>query len=199
MNCHHIRFQSIYLAVLLALLFAPMAVADEARPHNQAEGDNPQLDEAALQGIKTKPAEAAAGGSTEQAQAKTPDWNKLEPVVEKLVLEYYPKAKIKKGKDQLHVEFKARPYDIPSTNKTELGPDWSGLVFDMDLKQGPYAGVHAVPKKFNEYSFYVVELYAPYSKQYDRHLLTRICYPFDVPQEFLKRFKKLVDDFDQFL
>jgi hypothetical protein len=182
-------------AVVIALALAvvsPIALADEAK-HNYAEGDNPNLDEAALQGTKK------ASNPADQATAATPHWDKLSAMVRNLVLEFYPKAKIKESKNQLHAEYKSRMYDITSTNKTELGPDWGGLVFDMELKQGPYAGVDAVPKKFNEYSYYHVELFAPYSKQYDRHLLTKIYYPFDVPQDFLKRFKKLVEDFEQYM
>lgn len=193
-------------------------LAQEKRPHNQAEGDNPALDELVIQGIK-KPDEKSAeknsasnkGGERKEDSAQDrnadqaggpaadPNWSKLEGAVEKLVIEFYPKAKIKKTKDHMHVEYKSRPYDVPSTHKQDIGPEWSGIVFDMELKQGPYVGVDAVPKKFNEYSYYVVELYAPYSKKFDRHLLTRISYPFDVPPDFLKRFKNLVDEFDQCL
>ena len=46
-----------------------------------------------------------------------------------------------------------------------------------------------VAKKFNEYSTFHVELFAPYSKKFDCHLLSRVLYPFDVTQELLKRLK----------
>lgn len=179
------------IATIFMIAATAQALAEDAKPaHNLAEGDNPGLDEKALQGQNKNNA-----NSSDQAA----NWSVLSSTVEKLVKEYYPKAKIESKNQLLHVSFKGRPYILPSTNKEEIGPDWGGLVFDMELKDGPYAGVHQVPKKFNEYSFYNVELFAPYSKKYNRHLLTRICYPFDTAPEFLKRFKKVVEDFEQYL
>lgn len=182
-------------ALVLTISQVQPASAGEKPDHNLAEGDNPGLDEKALQGIKK-----ASPESEPKTVDETPaNWASLSSVVEKLVKEYFPKAKFKNGPEQMHVAYKAKPFILPSTNKEEQGPDWGGIVFDMELKKGTYAGVHQVPKKFNEYSFYSVELFAPYSQKVDRHLLTRICYPFDVPPEFLKRFKKVVEDFDQYL
>lgn len=154
--------------------------------HNLAEGDNPQLDEVSLQ-----------SNSKTADKSSVKGWDSYSKLVEGLVREYFPKAKIKQSATHLHVEFKSRPYDIPSINKIEQGPDWGGILFDIDLKDGQYSGVHAVPKKFNEYSYYHVMLYAPYSTKLNKHLETRIAYPFDVPPDFLKRFIFLVENFDQ--
>jgi len=182
---------TVMIAAILLAIGSP-GYSEDAKPsHNLAEGDNPALDEKALQG-DSKAKETSS-------QSTAPNWSSLSSTVEKLVREYYPKAKIQNGKEQMHVLYKNKPFILPSTNKEEQGPDWGGIVFDMELKEGPYAGVHQVPKKFNEYSFYSVELFAPYSQKYNRHLLTRICYPFDVAPEFLKRFKKVVEDFEQYL
>lgn len=205
---------SVALLAALTLSLNPVA-AEEAKPaHNLAEGDNPALDEKALQAENSetnpseqnsqssaKPGSTTSGGATANSNSAgaIANWSSLDSIVEKLIREYYPKAKIKPGTDKIYVEYKAKPCILPSTNKQEQGPDWGGVVIDMQLQKGPYAGVHQVPKKFNEYSYYSVELYAPYSQKYDCHLLTRICYPFDVPQEFLKRFKKVVEDFEQYL
>ena len=205
---------SVALLAALMLSLNPVA-AEETKPaHNLAEGDNPALDEKALQAENSatnssdqssqpgaKPGSTTSGGATANSNSAgaIANWSSLDSIVEKLIREYYPKAKIKPGTDKIYVEYKAKPYILPSTNKQEQGPDWGGVVIDMQLQKGPYAGVHQVPKKFNEYSYYSVELYAPYSQKYDCHLLTRICYPFDVPQEFLKRFKKVVEDFEQYL
>lgn len=175
--------------VLGSLVFfqASCALAKDAT-HNVAEGDNPKLDEASLQ------AQNKTADSTSTAQK---GWDVYMKLVEGLVKEFYPKAKIKKTSSHLHVEFKSRPYDIPSINKVEPGVDWGGILFDMDLKDGQYSGVHAVPKKFNEYSYYHVMLYAPYSSRLNKHLETRIVYPFDVSPEFIKRFVSLVENFEQ--
>ncbi|MBX3073786.1 hypothetical protein KF913_07660 [Candidatus Obscuribacterales bacterium] len=202
----------VVLSATLLISVNPVA-AEGAKPaHNLAEGDNPALDEKALQDENSGAATPASNGTTSSnttsngtatgvaaSDRAVANWTSLDSIVEKLIREYYPKAKIKPGADKIYVEYKAKPYILPSTNKQEQGPDWGGVVIDMQLQKGPYAGVHQVPKKFNEYSFYSVELYAPYSQKYDCHLLTRICYPFDVPQEFLKRFKKVVEDFEQYL
>ena len=181
------------IALLVLVLLTPVgAYADGPRPHNQAEGDNPALDEAASQGAKKSDGRVVTG----KQDPANPDWDNLQNTMTKLVLEFYPKAKIKKGKDKIHYEFKNRMYDNPSTNKVEQGPDWGGLMLDVELKQGQYMGVDQVPKKFNNLSYYICELYAPYSKLFDRHLYTRFCYAFDAQPEFIKRLKNLVDEFD---
>lgn len=181
-------------AVALAVSFSIMAMlpvfSDEPK-HATAEGDNPALNEGALQ--NTKPAQDATTSSAA-------NWQKLSDMFEKLTKEFYEKAKVKKAKDVIHAEYKVRPWEInTASNKFEDGPNWGGILYDVKLQGGPYAGVHVVPKKFNEYSTFHVELFAPYSKKFDCHLLSRIAYPFDVDQEFLKRFKKLVEDFEQYL
>lgn len=171
--------------VLVTLLHVTVIQAKDSE-HNLAEGDNPKLDEVSLQSNSKTPVGTNVKG-----------WASYSRLVEGLVLEYFPKAKIKQTSTHLHVEFKSRPYDIPSVNKVEQGPDWGGILFDMDLKDGQYSGVHAVPKKFNEYSYYHVMLYAPFSTKLNKHLETRIAYPFDVPPDFLKRFVSLVENFEQ--
>ncbi len=182
-----LRHKIIFLMCLVFISCSTGARAKE-NEHNLAEGDNPNLNEVSLQN-KNKTTDGTIAGQSE-------GWNSYTKLVEGLVKEYFAKAKIKKENNHLHVEFKSRPYDIPSLNKVEQGPDWGGIIFDMDLKDGQYTGVHAVPKKFNEYSFYHVMLYAPYSKKLDKHLQVRIAYPFDVPPEFLKRLTALVENFD---
>lgn len=181
------------IALVGAILLVPLnsAIADVPK-HATAEGDNPALNEGALQ--NTKPAQ---DGSVSAASA---NWQRLSDMFEKLTKEFYEKAKLKKAKDSIHAEYKVRPWEInTASNKFEDGPNWGGILYVVKLQSGPYAGVHVVPKKFNEYSTFHVELFAPYSKKFDSHLLSRIAYPFDVDQEFLKRFKKLVEDFEQYL
>ncbi len=174
------------LVLSLIGFFSFTIVSAKDREHNLAEGDNPKLDEVSLQMN-----EKTSDSSTQKG------WSSYIKLVEGLVKEFYPKAKIKQSPTHLHVEFKSRPYDIPSLNKIEPGVDWGGILFDMDLKDGQYSGVHAVPKKFNEYSYYHVMLYAPYSAKLNKHLEARIVYPFDVPPDFLKRFVSLIENFDQ--
>lgn len=184
------------VAALMLFSLGPQTacLADEPK-HATAEGDNPNLNEGALQ--NTKPGQE---GSTKAEAASAANWQKLSSMFENLTKEYFAAAKLKKGKDSIRAEYKVRPWEINTASKVyEDGPNWGGILYDVKLQSGPYAGVHVVPKKFNEYSVFSVELFAPYSKKFDCHLLSRISYPFDVNQDFLKRFKKLVEDFEQYL
>lgn len=174
------------------VLVLPLPSFAEDAKHATAEGDNPNLNEGALQ--HTRPGQDGSATSTQA------NWQKLSDMFENLTKEYYEKAKLKKAKNGIHAEYKVRPWEINTAGHVyENGPDWGGILYDVKLQSGPYAGVHVVPKKFNEYSVFSVELFAPYSKKFECHLLSRISYPFDVPQDFLKRFKKLVEDFEQYL
>ncbi|MGD9682945.1 MAG: hypothetical protein AB7W16_17290 [Candidatus Obscuribacterales bacterium] len=119
--------------------------------------------------------------------------------IKELTAEFYPKAKIKSKGDNLHIEFKTRPFEVPASGAVEPGPEWGGILVDVELKDGPYQGKDAVPKKFNEYSFYHVVLMAPYSKSHDCHLLTRVAYPFDKSAEYVRQLGEIVDDLDSYL
>lgn len=187
---------AVSISLAFSFLFSPALPSFADAPgHATAEGDNPGLNEGALQ--HTKPGQE---GSTSAAASAPANWQKLSDLFENLTKEFYAKAKLKKAKDTIHAEYKVRPWEInTASNVFEDGPNWGGILYDVKLQSGPYAGVHVVPKKFNEYSTFHVELFAPYSKKFDCHLLSRISYPFDVNQEFLKRFKKLVEDFEQYL
>lgn len=136
---------------------------------------------------------------TKDTRSSVLDSSKLYKQVRALVKEYFPKAKVKEKDNQLLVEYKTRPYVIASTNKIEKGPKWGGILFEMKLLKGKYTGIHSVPKKFNEYSFFHVVLMAPYSEEKDCHLLTRITYPFDVPPEFLKRLTAITNKFETYM
>lgn len=180
-NC--LMWASLFL--MISFLHVTVVHAKDSE-HKLAKGDNPKLDEVLIR-ANTKDSDSTA----------VKGWASYSKLMEGLVREYFPKAKIKLSSMRLQVEFRIRSYDIPSINKIEQGPDWGGILFDMDLKDGQYSGVYTVPKKFNQYSYYHVMLYAPYSIKLNKHLETRIAYPFDVPPDFLKRFISLVENFDQ--
>jgi len=119
--------------------------------------------------------------------------------IKDLTTEFFPRAKIKSKGNRMHIEFKTRPYEVPATGAVEPGPEWGGILVDVELIEGPYKGKDAVPKKFNEYSFYHVVLMAPYSQTHDCHLLTRIAYPFDKSAEYVKQLGEIVNDLDTYL
>ncbi|HEY9784844.1 MAG TPA: hypothetical protein V6D17_05535 [Candidatus Obscuribacterales bacterium] len=178
-----------------ALLAAAIAQLSPALAGDKSvtrlEGDNPNMRE-------PLPGDDSSAKSIRKPR-KNADWNKLSDAFEKLVLEYYPKAQIEKKSNSLHAELKVKPYQNATTLRWERGPGRNGILLDVSLVPGIYTGVHAVPKKFNEYTGYYVILYAPYSKDYDRHLLTRLAYPYDAPEEFQIRIQKLVNEFEKHL
>lgn len=139
-----------------------------------------------------------AGAGTEGgAEQNSPE--KIFKRIEDLTTEFYPRAKIKRKSNSMHIEFKTRPFAVPATGAVEPGPEWGGILVDLELIEGPYKGKDAVPKKFNEYSFYHVVLMAPYSRTHDCHLLTRVAYPFDRAAEYVKQLGEIVNDLDSCL
>jgi hypothetical protein len=131
---------------------------------------------------------------------QTPDMQKsvtdLKARIETLVRKYYPKAKITQKPYSIHFEYKVRQYDIPQTYTIEAGPDWSGILGDVELKEGRLSDEDAVEKKLNQYSYYNVIELRPNSSRANCHLATRLGYPFNVQPEFLQSFKALVRQFD---
>ena len=121
----------------------------------------------------------------------------LEGKLEPLVLQYYPKAKIKKTATSFHFEFKTKPYDIPQTDTIEQGPDWKGILGDLSLKSGHLSEEQTVERKLNQYSYYSVMELRPNSPIQDCHLESRLSYPFDVQPDFLQSFKELCRNFDK--
>lgn len=111
--------------------------------------------------------------------------------VEALVKSFYPKAKIKKTETSIHFEFKAKPFEIPPTNKVEPGPDWGGIVGDITQKSGHLKDEDTVEKKLNQYSYYhVMELRPNISSE--SHLEARLAYPFDINPDFMQQFKTII-------
>jgi hypothetical protein len=120
----------------------------------------------------------------------------LETKMEALVRKYYPKAKINKTKSMMHFEFKVRQYDIPQTYTVEPGPDWDGILGNIEIREGRLNDEDTVEKKLNQYSYYNVIELQPNSTKASRHLKTRLSYPFNVQPDFLANFKTLIRNFD---
>lgn len=112
--------------------------------------------------------------------------------VEALVKRFYPKAKIKKTDTSIHFEFKAKPFEIPPTNKVEAGPDWGGIVGDITQKDGRLKEEDTVEKKLNQYSYYHVMEMRPNLSFPEAHLEARLAYPFDINPDFMQEFKTII-------
>lgn len=113
----------------------------------------------------------------------------------KLMHEFYPKAKMTKTANKIKVEYKLRPFVAPG-GRQEIAPAFGGIMCDIDLKPGPYAGKVRLPQQYHEYNYYSVILMAPYSKNLNAHLYTKLAYPSDTPQDLQYRFKELMNEFD---
>ena len=146
----------------------------------------------------------AVEGRTAVDDAPKPDLKSLEAEVRKLVEMHYPKAKVTLKDQTIHFEFNTRKYMIHALNRIgdawqdaheEQGPQPGGIYCDIELRQGKYGGAAVVPQDFNE-RYFTLYLSAPYSKKLDRHLYIHLKYPSNVPEEFLKDFKRLTDEFE---
>lgn len=112
--------------------------------------------------------------------------------IETLVKRFYPKAKVKRTETSIHFEFKAKPFEIPPTNKVEAGPDWGGIVGDVAQKDGRLKEEDTVEKKLNQYSYYHVMELRPNFVNSKSHLEARLAYPFDINPDFMQEFKNIV-------
>lgn len=175
--------------------------ATELRAESKAQSSPASMAESKTDSSPASMAEAKTQPKTESnsSTAAAANSTDLFKQFEALVREYYPKAKLKQAGETMHVEYKTKIYANPATNRNELGPLWGGLVADLELKPGEYQGIEKMPQQLNQYSFYIVMLDAPYSKNANQHLYTRLMYPFDTPPDFLKRYKILVSEFDKYV
>lgn len=112
--------------------------------------------------------------------------------VSELVNEYYSKVKFDHKGNKIHFEYKVRPF-VAAGQRTEIAPDFGGILGDVELRKGEYKGHERMPQQYAEYSFYSIVKMAPYSKDYNCHLYTRLSYPEGTTQEFVDRFKDLIN------
>ena len=78
------------------------------------------------------------------------------------------------------------------------GPKRGGILCDLELRKGPYAGAAMVPQTFDKRYFKLL-LMAPYSSRHDAHLYVHLSYPADAKADFLRQFTDLVNDFGKYL
>jgi TPR repeat protein len=122
------------------------------------------------------------------------DFKALTSELEALVLEFYPRAKIVKTDKSIHFEYKVKSLKLPSIIKQITVPESEGILGDLTVTPGVYAGTEMVPFQSNE-TYYVSLLMAPYSEPLDSHLLTKLLFPPSSPSEFVTRFKSIVNRF----
>ena len=146
----------------------------------------------------------AAAGRTAAADAPKPDLKPLLEQVRKLVEKHYPKAKVTLKDQTIRVEFNVRKFMIHEPLLTgewqdaheEPGPQKGGIYADIELRAGAYGGMAAVPQSFDK-RYFTLLLTASHSKKLDQHLYIHLKYPRDVPKDFLKEFRLLMDGFEK--
>jgi hypothetical protein len=124
--------------------------------------------------------------------------------VRKVVEKHYPKATVTLKDQTIHFEFNTRKFMIHEPLLTgewqeaheEPGPQKDGICGDIELREGRYKGMAAVPQSFDKHYFTLL-LTAPHSKKLDHHLYIQLKYPRDAPKDFLKEFERLVDAFEK--
>jgi hypothetical protein len=139
-------------------------------------------------------------------EGETPDLKPLHAAVQKLVIKHYPKAEVTLADGKIHFEYKTRTFLIHEPTllgewqdaHEELGPNKGGIVGDIQYQPGPYMGMAAVPQTFDK-RYYMLLLTAPSSKGLVAHLWVNLKYPRNAPEEFVKEFKELVDEFEKYV
>jgi hypothetical protein len=143
---------------------------------------------------------ASADGATK------PDLKPLFEEVRKLVEKHYPKAKVTLTDQTISFEFNTRKYMIHEALLSgewqdafeEVGPQKGGIYGTVELRDGRYGGQAGLPWSYDKRYFTRLAL-APYSEKLDRHLLTSLKYPREVPKGFVEEFVQLMDGFDKHL
>lgn len=116
--------------------------------------------------------------------------------VEDLVIRQFPRAAISKSVDSIHFEFKSSIRIVPGKHRQLKIPNTDGIVGDITVKNGKYAGKEILPLQTNE-TLYVSLLMAPYSKEGHCHLATELFFPPDTSVDFVNEFKTLVSNFEE--
>lgn len=123
------------------------------------------------------------------------------------ILQYYPKATIKKVEKGINFEYNVRNFMIHEATKLGdwqeawevVGPNRGGIWGEIKVNQGKYSGAARLPFRSNKRYFY---LYgdAAYSQQCDCHsyILFKVP-PSGVSKDFLMEFQELIRDFDSFI
>lgn len=146
-----------------------------------------------------------AGAQTE-ANGKVPPLSKFSAKLSDCVRSFYPKASIDTQPRAIHFEFNTRKFFVHHALKTgewqdareEKGPNRGGILGDIQLQSGPYAGAACVPQTF-DFRYYKVLVLAPDSKKHNCHLHARLFYPANAPAAFLSQYEQLIEGFEKYL
>jgi hypothetical protein len=118
----------------------------------------------------------------------------LNEEIEKIVKEYYPKAKISVNDKGMHFEYKVKTQISDHSGRPMLVPTEGGILGDITLKSGAYQGAEKgrLPSEEPD-GFHTILTMAPYSKDQNSHLLVLLNFPPDMAVDFKTRFKDAIN------
>jgi len=118
----------------------------------------------------------------------------LNEEIEKIVKEYYPKAKISANEKGMHFEYKVKTQISDHSGRPMLVPTEGGILGDITLKSGAYQGADKgrLPSEEPD-GFHTILTMAPYSKDQNSHLLVQLNFPPDMAVDFKNRFKDAIN------
>ena len=131
-----------------------------------------------------------------------PPFERLCSDVEELFARYYPAATSRRLEDGIHFDHGTRMFLVHEPRKRGewqdafemLGPNRGGILCDITLQPGTYEGAAEVPQTFDKRYFKILMM-APDAPGHEAHLDVRLSYPADASADFLRQFRRLVDDF----
>ena len=146
----------------------------------------------------------------------TPGLALLAQELEPLIKKHYPQASFAFEENTIHFEFNTRKYLIHSTDMMggwgdaveEIGPQapsrnprlkrQGGVIGNISIRSGAYGGKASLPHVFHHHYFDCLRM-APYSKSLDCHLRVDLSYASDIPPDFEKQFKSILNQFDSYV
>jgi hypothetical protein len=136
------------------------------------------------------------GASSSETSSSASSTDGIYKEIQDLVKEYYPKARFSTSEKKLHFEEKVRNEVGYYSGHIELTPQAGGILGDLSLVSGDYEGADKdrLPSEVAN-GFNTVLVMAPYSKQQQSHLLSRLVFPRDLPNDFKDRFKQIVKSY----
>ncbi len=143
-----------------------------------------------------------------------PTLDRFNAAAKELVLRYYPNAAFTQTDSTLKFEFDAMDFCVHSSTLTG---DWqearkirgprnrNGIYAEMFLiggrPQPSQACLMATDFGLTQFDrfYFCTGVLDPYSEKNDCHLSVSVMYPKEIPEQFLKEFKNLVEHFEDFL
>ncbi len=141
-----------------------------------------------------------------EAPSRRYDVDRLHNEVRQVVRRHFPEATSHRLNGKIHFEHDTRVFIIHEQLKTgewqdpweERGPKRRGIIGDIEVIAGEYAGAAMVPQDFDK-RYFTHRLMAPYCERLAVHLRVDVRYPQQVPAGFLDELSAVVNDFDKFV